>query len=145
MVRSVLAAVLALLMLLPPGICVCGGGPRACPDHPVPGRALGHDGCDSSCRRHAPAEHAGAAAQAAAAADHHCPAPLPHHPTCPAVTAATPADTQAATDASTLLLLASLEEPLAWWLPVPPRATRTPAAPHVPSPPLFIAHCTLVI
>lgn len=138
--RSVLAAVLALLMLMPPGMCVCGGGARICPDHPTAKYALDlpgsqPDGGEDSCCRPARVENA--------RAEHHCPAPIPHEPSCPVVS---PVSTQAAAKIVPSVVIVGFVEPVLVSLSfVPPPCPLAPITIHVSTPPRFIAHCALLI
>lgn len=127
-----LSAVLALLMLIPSGVCTCGGGATACASHPasasdISGCAPGccDGGCDPEAR-------------------HKCPAPLPHQPSCPAVAPADAAD-RATSDVASVVVGTGSETPADW---VDAEATRPlPAepAPCVPAVPLFLAHCVFLI
>ncbi len=142
MFTPVLRAILTVLVLMPPGVCACDGGPRACPNHPSPVER--HD-CDSG---HCGDGHRGGAEDEQgldhAGAGHRCPAPVPHHPSCPAVT---PAADQAAAErvwpsAAPDLLTAPFVVPFSRQTHVrPARPIRVTTS----SPPLFIAHCALLI
>ena len=137
--------VLAFLMLMPAGVCTCGGGARPCPDHPPIGSTHQHDGCSSGCCHKGSSGGTPSAARTDAAAEHHCPAPLPHEPSCPAVTWAAPADTSAAADSVTVLISSSADRAVTWWVPDAPRSTSTLVTTYVPTAPLFLSHCSLLI
>ena len=139
MVRSVLAVALALLMLLPPGICICGGGPRPCPDHRGGGpgseptdcpAASGTVGCCGGIH--------------ASRTEHRCPDPIPHDSSCPAVSQGTAQVAAENTPETTLLDLGGTSVAV----PVPPLTVQRPAPTlrvAVATPPLFLVHCALLI
>lgn len=140
MVHSLLAVVLALLMLMPPGICVCGGGSRPCPDHPTPENALEPPeslpgGGDDPC--------CGAVRVGNTRVEHHCPDPLPHEPLCPVVTTTS---IQAVAEIAPVVTIDWFVEPVVVrlaFVPAPRPLAPTPI--HVPTLPRFIAHCALLI
>lgn len=143
MLYRLINLVLTVLMLMPAGICTCDGGVVSCPDHPVHAPTRSPICVDGGQTR----GHFEAAVAAKTGCDplpHHCPAPRPHHPSCPA--AASAAD-QATTErswpsAAPDVFAATVVAPLFR------RANERPARPAritAVSPPLFIAHCALLI
>lgn len=141
MFHSVLCVVLSLLMLMPPGICICGGGAQPCQNHPDDAAVLGAESLETAvdpCCSSVPA-----ADQTQFVGRHQCPSPLPHQSSCPVVAPATDQASPENVQPHTPDLLAVA---VVVYLPhlTFPRPT-APASVPVSKPPLFIAHCALLI
>ncbi|VTU01680.1 unnamed protein product [Gemmataceae bacterium] len=143
MLYRLINLVLAVLMLMPAGICTCDGGVVSCPDHPVHapiqsqicadgGQALGH------------VEAAVAAETGRDSQPHHCPAPRPHQPSCGAAAPEFLADSSASDISATLLVIDYAV--VAEWPPPPPnRSDCNTAFTPLPAWPIYLAHCVLLI
>jgi hypothetical protein len=158
MTRAVVALLIALQALLPPGMCLCQVTPfepttrQAAAPLRVAARAAEDEECCScpACRKARPAVAPQAARDAipsdlAAPHDHHTPAPAPPCSGCPIVsagplarTAILPAPEQAPPPASVHFVVPT--EPAAPDI----AAVATPAFTS-PSPPLFVRHCAYLI
>lgn len=140
MLYRLINLVLAVLMLLPAGICTCDGGVVSCPDHPVhaPTRAqICVDG--GSARGHFDAH--GAAEMGRDSQTHRCPAPRPHQPSCGAAAPVFLADSSAS-DISATLFVIDYAVVVEWPPPQPSRSDRGTAFTAWP---IYLAHCVLLI
>lgn len=137
--RPVVLIVLALLMLQPSGVCACDATEHGCPDHPTSTSVGGsEDGPDSAKIEHDPRP-------AGLELAHRCPPPQPHHPACPAVTAETASKVSQCSSQTGVATPPAL--PL-FFVRVAPECRTHPArtAPvRLSSPPLYLAHCVLII
>lgn len=133
--------VLAVLMLMPAGICTCDGGAVTCPDHPVT-TSLHSDYGDRTvgeCAHSTPAFHSGDSSLA-----HRCPAPRPHQPSCGVVAPETRTSTLVSHPSVPHHDLVAATA-LAW---LPPHVARTPlqsANPVRSAPPFYLTDCVLLI
>jgi hypothetical protein len=142
MLHRLINLVLAVLMLMPAGICTCDGGIVSCPDHPIhaPTQSLICVEVGQACGH---VETAVEAATAPDSHDHHCPSPRPHQSACGVWAPEFLTDSTAA-DISTALYLIECDVVVEW----PPlsesdrHAARTPL---VPACPIYLAHCVLLI
>lgn len=141
MVHSMLRVVLSLLVLLPSGICVCGVDAQSCSNHPtteavqVPDHPEQSE-CSDPCF--------GPVLAGNSRAHHRCAVPLPHHhPSCPVVA---PASVQTAIKNALTVTPDRFAEPVVRYLCF--ETIWRPIAPipiDISAPPLFLAHCVLVI
>lgn len=138
--HSVLAAVLALLMLMPPGICICGGGARPCPNHPI----VETDSVTTEPQLAGERELCcGGANVGNTQAEHHCPDPLPHDPSCPVV--APPTDQTPPENVHSVAPDLFAEAVVVHLTYLTTRRPITSTSVHVSHLPLFLAHCALLI
>ena len=146
MVYRLTNLVLAVLMLMPAGICTCDGGVTSCPDHPV------HAPPQSQFR--AEAGQACGQSEAAATVDTdrysqphrcpRCPAPRPHQPSCGVVAPEFLSDASAA-DFSATLHVIDRAVVAQWPTPPPSGLDRHTAFNPLPAWPISLAHCVLLI
>lgn len=143
MVHHILSTVLALLMLMPSGICTCGSV-SACSNHPESSFALVTSGCDFGLCDEAFEPNTASSRPALSSSSHQCPAPLPHHPSCRAVSPESLFDAQSSGGSltstfsfCTVAIFSFIWETI---LLAPARTT-----PRTPALPLSLAHCPLLI
>ncbi len=143
MLYRLINLVLAVLMLMPAGICTCDGGVISCPDHPVhaPIQSLVSVETGPACA------HSGAFAgpeNGRSSQSHHCPAPRPHQPSC-GVTAPDFLPDSSASDISATLHVIDYAVVVEWPPPLPNRSDRSTAFTPSPAWPIYLAHCVLLI
>lgn len=146
MFRRLVNFVLAILMLMPAGICTCDGGVVSCPDHAVQTPTQTQEYTDpvqaSGVSR--PADSSGTVRDSQA---HQCPAPRPHQPSCRV------AAPEFLTDASVSDLSISLHiidfavvvGVVGWPTPQPSRFDRHTSFTPLPASPIYLANCVLLI
>lgn len=143
MLYRLINLVLAVLMLMPAGICTCDGGVVSCPDHPVHAPtqsricAVGGQACGHS-------EAAVAVATGRDSQPHHCPAPRPHQPSCGVEAPDFLADSSMS-DVSATLHVIEYAVVVEWQTPQPNRLNRHAACTPLPACPIYLAHCVLLI
>ncbi len=138
MVRRILSTVLAFLLLLPEGICTCGGA-SACTDHPESSAEQPTRDCE-----HGLSNEATASRSTISTASHPCHAPASHQPSCRAVSPdplfATQTSGGSKPSAFSFCMAAIASFDFGAILHAPPRTTS-----HPPAFPLSLAHCPLLI
>lgn len=137
MAHRLINFVLAILMLIPAGICTCDGGVVSCLDHPV------HNLTDFD------AGQAREPFEATTGTDrdttsHRCPPPCPHQPSCGVLAPEFLADASAS-DISTSLPVIHYAVVVEWPTPQPSRFDRRTAFTPLPASPIYLAHCVLLI
>lgn len=136
MPRRLINFVLAILMLMPVGICTCDGGVVSCLDHPVQ-KLTDFDAGQAS-------EPFDAAGAGCASQTHRCPAPSPHQPSCGMVAPEFLADSTIS-DNSTALPDIDNAVVVEWPTPKPSRSdSRTTSIRRYASP-IYLANCALLI
>ncbi len=173
MLRVVFTVLAALPLLMPEGMCWCQLLPRRVAGLPPTGPSAavaqstpaGPDASEEvsrcSCKRHRKGRTAsddsvssgefGAPCHCPSCPDRkqdqHLPGPSGHLPGCPAVHSVPVvlAGAETAGGAVQPLLVSAFADVLPAAVPASPRRQATPAVPHLPSPPLFLSHCALLI
>lgn len=142
MLHSVLCVVLSLSVLMPPGVCICGGGVQPCPNHPNTAALPCSEGSEQVGGEHQCRTEVEAGGQVQLLQQHRCPDQLPHKSSCPAVAPTDPSVPQnvspVAPDLFTESVVVRVSRPAA-------HGPIAPAPIRVSAPPLFIAHCALLI
>lgn len=135
--RSAILVVLALLMVFPSGVCACGATEHACPDHPT-SVADADEAADSAGVAH---DHRTIGPDST----HRCPPPSPHRPNCPSVSTAM-ADKASPSSSPTVALEHPVEPLFLDWVTTTVAKRPGPVDLVRPSaPPLYLAHCVLII
>lgn len=143
MVYRLINLVLAVLMLMPAGICTCDGGAVSCPDHPVeaPTQLLIRVEAGQACGH---SEAVVGAKNGRDSQPHHCPAPRPHQPCCGVAAPEYLADSSAS-DISATLHISDYAVEVEWPTPPPSGLDRHTAFTPSPAWPISLAHCVLLI
>lgn len=142
MTHRLINFVLAVLMLMPAGICTCDGGVVSCPDHPsgVPTQSASAEQAHSGCN--------GAGYEAAqTAGPHQCPDPSPHETSCRILSPEMAIDVSTSdSSGSSVFLPPALHFVVVAWPAAPPsRLTCAPVDARVTTSPLYLTHCVLLI
>lgn len=137
--RPVVLVVLSLLMVFPSGVCACDAGEHGCPDHPTSVAAAdAEDSADCAGLDH---DHRTVGPDST----HRCPPPSPHCPTCPSVTVAM-ASKVSPGNAPAFEAKRPVEPLFLNW--VTTKVAKRPGRADLvcpSSPPLYLAHCVLLI
>lgn len=128
--------VLAILMLMPAGICTCDGGVVSCSDQSIQNLTHTEAGLSGGLSE---AAKAGCASQA-----HRCPAPSPHRPSCRVVAPEFLTDA-ATSDISTSLPDLEFSVLIEWPTPLASRFRDRAIFTPLPASPIYLAHCVLLI
>lgn len=132
--------VLAILMLMPAGICTCDGGVVSCPDHPVQTPTQPQTfGAAGQANGHCEATGAECDSQS-----HRCPAPCPHQPSCGAVAPEFLADVSGS-DSFTALPFIDYAVVVEWPTPKPSRSDCYTISIRLHASPIYLANCALLI
>lgn len=133
-------SVLAILMLMPAGICTCDGGVVFRSGDPVQSRTQSQD--------YDVAEQANGRSDATGAdpdsQSDRCPAPCPHQPCCRVLAPEFLAGSSAS-DISTALHVIVDAVVVEWPTPKPSRSDSRPFAIRLHAPPIYLANCALLI
>lgn len=143
MLHRLVNFVLAILMLMPAGICTCDGGVVPCSNHPLqaptPPQTHADAGRAGGSPENSITTRAGLRSQA-----HHCPTPRPHQPSCGVVAPEFLAGS-AVSDPSTTLPVIDFVAVVEWPAPQPSRFDRRTTPVRVPASPIYLTNRVLLI
>lgn len=143
MQHRLINTVLAILMLMPAGICTCDGGVVSCPDHavPAPTQPQTYDAAGQVCGR---SEATDATGTDRDSHPHRCPEPCPHQSSCGVAAPEFLADSSGS-DISPALPFTDYGVVVEWPTPKLSRSDCRTISIRLHSSPIYLANCALLI
>lgn len=142
MQHRLINVVLAVLMLMPAGICTCDGGVAFCHDHPVQ-TPTQQQTYDAAGQAHKCSEDTAATEADRESHSHRCPAPCPHQLSCRVVAPEFLADSSES-DLSTVLPFIDYAVVVEWPTPIPTRSDCCLDFSPLPASPIYLTNCALL-